>query len=193
MAEELTSLLRSGTAAVHAEIEALLYSGKLMGGTLSRSEFAHLLQIHLQFHLALERAIDRHKEVEVLLPVKTSKSEMLLKDLEATGQVPIRVESDRLSQLTVPQLIGALYVSEGSMLGGAVIARAIAKTQGLQDHKINFFGMYGKDLGPNWVIFCNKLNDRPNAEWPLILEGAHIAFNLYRELYHTTTTIGIHG
>lgn len=193
MEEKLTTLLKAETAAAHQRTEALLYTDQLFKGTLSAAQYAHLLQIHLQFHVALEKAIGKHSELTDLLPSKASKSDMVLKDLDAIGQAPMPCEADRLSHLGLTQLIGALYVSEGSMLGGAVIARAIAKTQGLQDHEINFFNMYGKDLGAMWIGFCSRLNDRPRTEWPAIIEGAQFAFDLYSELFHATKPVEIHG
>jgi heme oxygenase len=55
---------------------------------------------------------------------------------------------------TGPQLLGAMYVLEGSTLGGQVLARQLAKAG--SDLRRYFMG-YGDQTGPRWKAFCQLL------------------------------------
>ncbi len=186
MHDKLTAALRAGTAEQHSHIEELLYSGHIFKGTLTVAQYVHLMQVHHQFHVALENALASHKEVRSYLPVQARpKSELARLDLQALGEEPLLADQDLFASFNDLELLGAVYVSEGSMLGGAVIARNLKDMPGVradQDH-LHFFTAYGKDLGPNWTRFCEQLNTRPQDQWPAIVEGAQRAFKIYGELF----------
>lgn len=55
---------------------------------------------------------------------------------------------------TWPQLLGAMYVLEGSTLGGQVIARQLAQA-GITTRA--YFTGYGERTGPMWKAFCQLL------------------------------------
>ncbi|WP_435524354.1 hypothetical protein [Chryseobacterium indoltheticum] len=44
----------------------------------------------------------------------------------------------------------AMYVVEGSTLGGNVIAKQLSKTEGFDNVTFNFFGCYQENTGPMW-------------------------------------------
>ncbi len=194
MEEELTARLKAHTSTAHAQAEALLYSEQLFKGTITLAQYAHLLQVHHQFHVAMDAAIQEHEELAAIAPTQRSKSEVLKRDLAALGEAVLPADDRILFNFSLPQLIGALYVSEGSMLGGAVIARTVSRIEGLRTGGCtNFFTLYGSDLGRMWMAFCGRLNARPHTEWPAILDGAQRAFGLYSQLFHSTTTAKVHG
>ncbi|PJJ52938.1 biliverdin-producing heme oxygenase [Hymenobacter chitinivorans] len=55
---------------------------------------------------------------------------------------------------TWPQLLGAMYVLEGSTLGGQVLARQLAKA-GIEGRR--YFTSNGEQTGPLWKSFCQLL------------------------------------
>ena len=78
---------------------------------------------------------------------------------------------------THPQLLGALYVLEGSTLGGQVIARQLAQA-GIP--LTTYFGARGSQTGPLWKQFCQLLAAEAEAATPaeqdLIVHSASLTF-----------------
>lgn len=62
------------------------------------------------------------------------------------------------SVATPLQALGALYVMEGSALGGRVIARMLRKSGQLPENVFNFFDGYQENTGLNWQAFILRLN-----------------------------------
>jgi heme oxygenase len=57
---------------------------------------------------------------------------------------------------TKAEALGALYVLEGSTLGGRTILRAL-RSQGVSTDGLDFLDPYGKDAGVNWRRFLRVL------------------------------------
>jgi len=83
------------------------------------------------------------------------RAHLILQDLHAApGQLPLCSALPPLA--TVPQLLGAMYVLEGSTLGGQVLARQLAKAGSQQ---VRYFTGYGALTGPRWKAFCQLLGE----------------------------------
>jgi heme oxygenase len=60
--------------------------------------------------------------------------------------------------------MGALYVVEGSTLGGAVLSRHFAERFGVsRDHGLAFFNVYGDRTGEMWQRYLAALVEYDNA------------------------------
>ncbi|TGE27673.1 biliverdin-producing heme oxygenase [Hymenobacter metallicola] len=74
-------------------------------------------------------------------------------DLAVEGaQLPLCPQMPELQSW--PQLLGAMYVLEGSTLGGQVLARQLAKA-GIDARQ--YFSGHGEQTGPLWKSFCQLL------------------------------------
>ncbi|MCB2406492.1 biliverdin-producing heme oxygenase [Hymenobacter lucidus] len=62
---------------------------------------------------------------------------------------------------TEAQLLGAMYVMEGSTLGGQVLARQLAKA-GIEAR--SYFSGNGEQTGPLWKSFCQLLSEAATEE-----------------------------
>lgn len=90
------------------------------------------------------------------------KTALLEKDLEllgmdhtAIGQIPLCAMA---TDLSAAQAMGMLYVIEGSTLGGAVIARHIQKTLGIDaGNGAAYFQPYGQQAGSYWKAFVGHM------------------------------------
>lgn len=71
-----------------------------------------------------------------------------------------------LSQIRdLPSLLGAMYVMEGSTLGGQLIARQLQKTLHLSEGKGDaYFRGHGDQTGPMWKEFCHVLETKVAEE-----------------------------
>ena len=78
-------------------------------------------------------------------------------------------------------MVGGLYVSEGSSLGGRIIQKVMIQMHGVDILKsVNYLNPYGDDTDSMWQQFKNIMDhevqlDRFNAEQVLI--GANKSFN----------------
>ena len=188
---DLLTRLKLETRSQHQQTETLLYADKLMNGTLARAEYEHLLVIHYLFHQALETA------VAVQSPFFAGC------DLELRRKTPWLVADLRQLAITLPaalpglfadwngyQLLGALYVAEGSTLGGRVIAGALHRTPALADVAASqFFGGYGEQTGPLWKAFGAYLTGRADDHDNLVINAAIRAFGHFQRIAKQATSL----
>ena len=114
--------LRAATAQAHERLDAF-YSRFDLG---LRDDYGHFLQSHAIAFLPVEAAL-ADAGAEDLIPGwrETMRSQALIADLADLGlSVPPPATSPAFP--TEPDLLGGLYVLEGSRLGGAMLARAVA-------------------------------------------------------------------
>jgi heme oxygenase (biliverdin-IX-beta and delta-forming) len=80
-----------------------------------------------------------------------------------------------------PSLLGAMYVMEGSTLGGQLIARQLQKTLHLSGGKGDaYFRGHGDQTGPMWREFCEVLKKRvTDEETELVVLSAKAMFATY--------------
>lgn len=61
--------------------------------------------------------------------------------------------------------VGALYVLEGSAMGGMVLKKIIAANlQANEQDAFNFFGFYGNKTAEKWRLFVDAVNTYPFSE-----------------------------
>lgn len=180
---DLLSQLKTKTRTRHEQTEELLYTQQLMAGTLTQDEYIHLLQIHYRFHQALEAAVAKHADALAGYDYPPSrKTPWLVADLQQVG-TPIPSSAPALfANWTATQLLGALYVSEGSMLGGQVIAKALRRNPGLAHVDPHFFGGYGAQTGPRWKAFCAYLTQQAEGHQDEVIAAADRAFVYFQQL-----------
>nr|GFC70870.1 hypothetical protein [Tanacetum cinerariifolium] len=88
------------------------------------------------------------------------RAHLILDDLQLTAsQVATCPDMPPLG--TWPQLLGAMYVVEGSTLGGQVIARQLAKSN---IPMRSYFSGYAERTGPLWKVFCQLLTQEATPE-----------------------------
>lgn len=76
-----------------------------------------------------------------------------------------------------PEAIGAMYVLEGSTLGGQIIARRIAETLGFgANGGCAYYCAYGAAIGTMWREFRDRLLDVPPDEHEAVLATATSTF-----------------
>lgn len=121
--------LRTATAAVHERLHHLPVFAALAAGRIDRADYAALLGRLWGFHDPMEAAVARAGPPGVT-PVQWRRAHLLRSDLTALGLSDVAV--DRLPLHDAPterwspaHAMGALYVIEGSTLGGRILARKL--------------------------------------------------------------------
>lgn len=147
--------LRAETRPYHDAVEENEFNQALAAGTPSEAATARFLARMYGFLAPYEAVLQGHAaelgpawEIPARL-----RAHLILEDLHADpSQLPLCLAMPPLA--TVPQLLGAMYVLEGSTLGGQVLARQLAKAG--SDLRRYFTG-YGERTGPRWKAFCHLL------------------------------------
>ena len=182
----LLERLRAETHPQHEQTEVLLYTEALQNGTLSRDEYSHLLRTHLTFHQALETAIERHPDFfqEYELDNRR-KTKWLLDDLAYLNEPLPELQPELFLNWSPVALLGAAYVSEGSMLGGTVIGRLLQKNPEIQPllSHARFYKGYGQSTGTNWKNFGAFATRQGEAHADEVVAAAKQAFTDYQTIF----------
>lgn len=171
--------LRQKTAEMHQRVEKKLGMNRLS----DRETYEAVLRAFFGFYGSVESPL--LQKVADILPDREQrkKTEWLKQDLNALG-LPAKSIQDlpRATSLNVTspaQAMGALYVLEGSTLGGAYIAAHIQKTLGIDSESGGrFFMNYGSERQTMWERFRTQLTGfaTTEAQEAEVLSGAMRAF-----------------
>lgn len=185
----LLDRLRQETRLLHEQTETLFYGESLQNGTLSSSEYEHLLRTHLIYHRALETAIDAHPDFFTdYQPETRRKTSWLITDLAQFSNTPLPISVDLFAGWSAGALLGAAYVGEGSMLGGTVINRLLQKNRALFPvlGQARFYEGYGSAVGKMWKAFGEFLTETGTPVANEVVNGANRAFGLYQKAFKET-------
>ena len=183
--------VREATRTEHEDLEGHM---NLMRPDLTLEVYAHLLRRYHDFHAVFERFLfERAAHASAFAGfycrdrLKASWLASDLKALHATCAEPVApLPQERLRTLfpSEQRLLGALYVIEGSMLGGSVLAKRFSSQLGLTaDTGLMFFSGYGADTRAKWLTLLQLLADfdHDSDARHEIIEGARSMFLLFKE------------
>jgi heme oxygenase len=174
--------LRAATATTHERMHAHPGFEAAAAGTIELSDYRRLLVRLYGFHRPFEDIVRSAADVyRIDLDMNArARSPMLLADLQTIGfdpsaaTLPLWPPSLRL--VSKGSLLGALYVLEGSALGGVQIARALKDRVGNGLGKaLLFFVGRGDRQGAMWREFVEELESlRDDDEEAMRAEDAAI-------------------
>jgi heme oxygenase len=144
-----------------------------MAGTITEAATVHFLTKMYGFLVPYEAQL-RQQDLGTEWEVSTrQRAHLILKDLQLpAGQLPVCPDMPPLG--TWPQLLGAMYVLEGSTLGGQVISRQLAKAN---IPLRSYFSGYGERTGPLWKVFCQLLSQEATPDnQAAIVQSASLTF-----------------
>ena len=152
--------LKSTTRKNHDKVEEMAFSKKIMDGSINIEEYASLILKQYYFHKNIEAQFNKlltAKQKEQLEFDKRRKIHLLKYDMLELGLEEEMLCFNKDPKLTIKNIndvIGAMYVLEGSTLGGAVIRKKLQNN--LQIHSnttFHFYGCYGQESGDLWKKF----------------------------------------
>ena len=158
LAPSLHEALRADTAAAHASLERDLDWEARVG---TREGYRGLLARLYGFHAAYEPAIGAALGDEAFLSPRR-RLDAAARDLAHLGATPAAVAAlpaPAPVALSGPAAaMGALYVLEGSTLGGAVIGRTVSRLHGFAPETgLAYYAGRGRATGPLWIAFRARL------------------------------------
>ncbi len=161
----LAGLVKNATQQVHEEVEAILLPA--LTSIQSTGDYAAILKMFYGYFHPIEKAIEQQLHTGLLPDLaERRKSSSLLEDLRRLGQatenLPLCAD---LPPITDPaEAFGALYVLEGSTLGGKQIAKMLAKNGAVPEGTTQFFSGYGEQTGSRWKSFLEAFNRQTDSE-----------------------------
>lgn len=178
---EILNKLKAATQHLHDHLESISYTSHIMGGTLTLEQYRHLILTNYYFHLSFEQKIDdvlTAEQKEELNWEKRKKASILRSDLEAIGTSEFLLDRNPFPAqevTSIEEALGAMYVTEGSTLGGAVILKQLKQNENLKSvPSMTFYGCYGDQIGPMWMAFAQvaaKYANSPAAEASIVKAG----------------------
>lgn len=155
----LIEKLRAGTRHTHEELEKEMMPLITQAG--DAGVYAKLLHLFYGYYRPLEKGMETWLDDSVVPDInQRRKTSWILDDLQALGQ-PTEMEEDADAPVISnrAEALGAMYVMEGSSLGGKVICKMIAENLGMEDHRaLSFFYGYGGQTGSRWKGFLAVLD-----------------------------------
>lgn len=179
---------------MHEELDKALVP--YISGIRTIQDYTQLLVAFYGFFKPVYDSIDAHLDVYYLpdYPSRRKPEDILqnLRELDA---------HDPATQICrqVPSIqnnagaFGALYVMEGSTLGGLMIKKMLTGQLSLSDKQLQFFGGYGKQTRQRWNVFLSAMNTvaQNETEEQALIETAKATFTCFRNwlssVYFTQT------
>lgn len=177
-ASPLHQQLRLATRSAHQSLDQHVLLRTLIRPELSREDYAQAMAALYGVHAAMEDQISSNISRHAV-PFDFSvrrKVRALAADLQELGQTPIPLSQPMPETETLHQLIGHLYVIEGSMLGGQYIANKIS-------HRLpcRFYSIYGTETALRWEEFWQFADSTSSPDqYDLITEAAVTLFEAIR-------------
>jgi len=172
--------LRAATGAIHRRLHRHPGLAAAARGAIGLDDYRQLLGRLYGFHRAFENVYVG--AAQRLRPVAGSRAELIALDLAALGAM--RADISRLPLCAMrqpsgePAALGALYVVEGSALGGALIAQALAPVVG--EARRFFLGCASRgDIWPALLARVETLS--PGAQRASAVEAAVETFQVFEE------------
>lgn len=158
--------LKSETKTAHQHLEKLTMP--YIKGAKDDASYARLLQLFHGFFQPMEAQIHRILGGTGVIAdlAERRQSTALQADLQTLGAAANDLQTmEELPPVeTIAQALGALYVLEGSTLGGRIITGILAKQTGrAPEDGITFFNGYGEATNDKWAAFTTTVNDYATA------------------------------
>lgn len=168
--------MKKETEAAHQDTEALLLPK--LTCIQSVAGYAAVLRMFYGYFHPLEEKIQAFVTPALLPDIRQRRTSFfILEDLKAmrieAGAVPVCQALPAVNNL--PQAFGAMYVLEGSTLGGKMIAKMLSKNVAVPAEALRFFSGYKDQTGAMWTAFVAALNQQRDI--PAVVSSAAETFS----------------
>lgn len=183
----LSTNIKEATKAAHLNLEKKVI--EKLKAIRSNADYADFLKYFYTYFSQVEQSIAPYITEQLLPDYKDRRNSSYLKnDIEElgghTGETPSIALPVIENQL---QALGALYVMEGSIMGGSIIIKMLEKggiTKG-----ISFFSGYGEATGQKWGIFTAVMNQAATSpeQEAIAIQAANEAFTCFGDVFNEVT------
>lgn len=177
-----SELLKIHTREAHVQLEHTLIP--IIQSISSRSQYADLLKVFYTFYAPVEKQLSEVPCIESLTAgIDVRKADSLKRDIIAleasTDGLPLCSELPRCVDLS--HAFGIMYVLEGSVLGGSVIANIVTRRLPTDASlPFSFFLHYNGDAKIKWKQFKTSLDATGDLLRPHLLSAATDTFIFFK-------------
>lgn len=159
---DLLGSLRESTRQAHHALDSRL---AFAGGQFVRTDYVALLRATLSVMRVVEEPVAQliapHYDWTAAITAEgpASRSSRIEHDLQGlAASTDVTPAPDAPPLRSCADAFGAAYVLQGSLLGGAVIARIVHGQPELSPAQTTYLRLYGEQIGPVWREFTGRLN-----------------------------------
>lgn len=179
----LSDHIKEATKNAHQQLEVVVV--KKLKAIRSDADYAGLLKHFYAYFSQVEQAVASFITDDVLPDLAQRRnSSYLKKDIEELGSNTNELPAATAPRITDPvSALGALYVLEGSIMGGRIIVQMLGKA-GITEG-ISFFSGYGPATGEMWQRFTDVLNKYGATEddQALAIAAANTTFKQFADVF----------
>jgi len=179
MSMSAAQLLKKRTFDAHTRAENILNSK--LNSITTYDDYGRMLKMFYGFYQPLEKIISQYIGREILYDIDERRNSIsILTDLKAIGRSTGApwLCTDLPNINSTANALGAMYVLEGSTLGGRMISRMLMKNDFVQfdASNLHFFSGYGENTGSKWTNFLFVIDQYGNEAIDMI-RTANDTFN----------------
>lgn len=175
----ISVFLKEQTKQQHDDTEAKLQSQKIFDKSYTLEDYKSLLihnyQLISRYEPQIQEYLKGYPELKLNLRSKIDALKIDLHNLNIETQP----ETPTQNLDNEAEAFGALYVMEGSTLGGNVIVKQLKRNPEFENVEFNYFGVYGENTGPFWQEFKSIIDEKITEEqYYDCVSGAKKAYQL---------------
>jgi heme oxygenase len=158
-------IIRLETKSAHQELEKLIVPQ--IKSIKSKDDYIEVLKLFYGYFKPVEDRLDKYlSDTDVPGYSQRRKSSSILSDIAALGEgISMPVCNDIPEINSKEEAWGAMYVLEGSTLGGQIISNMIKKVLVMNDDSsLSFFKGYGNESEQMWKSFTETLNNSTTGD-----------------------------
>ncbi|MEO7801529.1 MAG: biliverdin-producing heme oxygenase [Ginsengibacter sp.] len=166
--------LKNATLKAHQQTENLMMP--MLKAIDNTESYVDVLKMMYGFYKPLEEQIKIVISAAILPDIEQRhKSALAKNDVISSGEKSNYITAGILPVInSIAQGFGAMYVLEGSTLGGVYISRMLKQNDALQNISLTFFNSYGEHTGGMWKTF-KTIMDKTVTSQDDIDEAVHTA------------------
>ena len=145
----------------------------------SETDYVEVLKLFYGYFKPVEECIDKYLSDEIIPHFSTRrKSAAILNDIQSLQPgSTVKICTDVPVINSKEEAIGAMYVLEGSTLGGKIISEMIRKRLNIEEGSLSFFSGYKERSDEMWHLFINAMNDKvSDTHSDIVVETAKNTF-----------------
>lgn len=192
-ARPIMTRLKQETRGPHERVEALAFSKAVVEERLPLELYVAQLHAYAALHDALDRLVAECTDpiVRAIWRDDLDKTALLARDIATLDPgrelaLPNVQESALAYAMHLREvarrfpraLLGHLYVTEGSTLGGMVLRKHLIRGLELPDDALHYFTCYGRETMARWRAFSSRMNEHVTApvDQADVLDAANASF-----------------
>lgn len=177
--------LRQSTAGIHKELDSWLMP--LFRNVDNEEKYSKILKAFYGYYAPLMQRISVEIDTHYLPDFShRRKADAILKDLDSINKKgdPIDHAGVLPHIRNASDAFGALYVLEGSTLGGVFLSRMLGDAMNINEHNgLSFFYGYGQRSREMWSRFIEQINlfAIEKGDEQAILSSARVTFQYFKD------------